>query len=195
MRDDPADGAEFRDGMPFVGSRLWIDFLNSAPAISGDLIATPEGLSRWFSVAGMQRRTDAKTSAQDVAGALHLRQKLSEMFEALRERRLPASSAVAEINRLLAGAPTIRQLKTVEGQIIVQERAADGVPEGLIRIAADLADFIADHDAARLRHCSNPECNMVFYDTARNATRRWCSMSLCGNRNKVAAFRARISES
>ena len=35
---------EFREGMPFLGSHLWIDFLNTTPVIKGmalDLI-TPE---------------------------------------------------------------------------------------------------------------------------------------------------------
>jgi len=31
----------------------------------------------------------------------------------------------------------------------------------------------------------------VFHDESRTATRRWCSMSRCGNRAKVRAFRAR----
>jgi len=35
----------------------------------------------------------------------------------------------------------------------------------------------------------------VFYDGGKNNTRRWCSMNLCGNRDKVARYRARRRES
>ena len=31
----------------------------------------------------------------------------------------------------------------------------------------------------------------IFYDTSKKGTRRWCSMQLCGNRLKVAAYAAR----
>ena len=59
------------------------------------------------------------------------------------------------------------------------------------RVASDFADFIAGFEPHRLRKCGGEECSLVFYDTARNATRRWCSMAACGNRHKVARHRAR----
>jgi predicted RNA-binding Zn ribbon-like protein len=35
---------------------------------------------------------------------------------------------------------------------------------------------------------------LLFYDTTKNHARHWCSMSLCGNRHKVAAhYRRRRS--
>lgn len=43
----------------------------------------------------------------------------------------------------------------------------------------------------RLRGCSDPTCLSVFYDRSRNRSGRWCSMSSCGNRNKVRNFRER----
>ena len=59
------------------------------------------------------------------------------------------------------------------------------------RIASDLTDFIATFEPRRLRKCGADDCSLVFYDTARNATRRWCSMAACGNRHKVKRHRAR----
>jgi predicted RNA-binding Zn ribbon-like protein len=31
----------------------------------------------------------------------------------------------------------------------------------------------------------------MFYDDSKTQRRRWCSMALCGNRSKVAAFTRR----
>jgi predicted RNA-binding Zn ribbon-like protein len=43
-----------------------------------------------------------------------------------------------------------------------------------------------------LRRCANHDtCVLMFLDTSRSHTRRWCSMELCGNRSKVAAHDAR----
>ena len=53
--------------------------------------------------------------------------------------------------------------------------------------------FLAELDGswARLRHCSNPECESVFYDRSKNRSGRWCSMRSCGNQAKVRAYRER----
>jgi hypothetical protein len=53
--------------------------------------------------------------------------------------------------------------------------------------------FIAQLDGEwqRLRGCSDPTCLSVFYDRSRNHSGKWCSMSSCGNRNKVRSFRER----
>lgn len=53
--------------------------------------------------------------------------------------------------------------------------------------------FVAQLDGTweRLRGCSDPTCLSVFYDRSRNRSGKWCSMSSCGNRNKVRSFRQR----
>ncbi|NEJ40784.1 CGNR zinc finger domain-containing protein, partial [Rhizobium ruizarguesonis] len=38
------------------------------------------------------------------------------------------------------------------------------------------------------------DCTLFFLDTTKSHRRRWCSMALCGNRMKVAAFRSRKQE-
>jgi predicted RNA-binding Zn ribbon-like protein len=43
----------------------------------------------------------------------------------------------------------------------------------------------------RLKSCPGPHCGWLFYDGSRNASSRWCSMSICGNRTKTAAYRRR----
>jgi predicted RNA-binding Zn ribbon-like protein len=181
---------EFRDGFPFLAGRLWLDFLNSAPATLGELIATPRDQERWAKAAGIARVGRAPFGRADVAAAHKLRAALGAMFRALSEGTPPSGRAVAEINHHLAGAPRLRQLATSGGHLHVRETLECDV---LGRIASDLSDFIADYEPGRLRACAGPDCTLVFYDTARNATRRWCSMAACGNRHKVARHRARTS--
>jgi predicted RNA-binding Zn ribbon-like protein len=41
----------------------------------------------------------------------------------------------------------------------------------------------------RLKVCRN--CEWAFYDTSKNRSGSWCSMQLCGNRQKTRAYRAR----
>jgi predicted RNA-binding Zn ribbon-like protein len=55
-----------------------------------------------------------------------------------------------------------------------------------------LAMVIGVGQAARLGRCQANSCELVFFDTTRNASRRFCSVS-CQNRVKATAYRARRS--
>jgi predicted RNA-binding Zn ribbon-like protein len=58
----------------------------------------------------------------------------------------------------------------------------------LAAVARSAAELVAEGAKARLRLCANPNCGLFFYDKSRTHRRRWCSMAVCGNRSKVAAF-------
>lgn len=63
------------------------------------------------------------------------------------------------------------------------------------RIAAESAmafvDLIRADDLDRLQRCSAPDCDDVFVDLSRNRSKRYCDTGNCGNRQHVAAYRAR----
>jgi predicted RNA-binding Zn ribbon-like protein len=61
----------------------------------------------------------------------------------------------------------------------------------LAAIARSAAELIAEGPKARLRICANRACGYFFYDNSRTHRRRWCSMSVCGNRHKVASYARR----
>lgn len=61
-------------------------------------------------------------------------------------------------------------------------------------VAALLADVLGEHGAGRLHRlkaCSNPACQWLYYDASRNRSGRWCSMGECGDVMKARAYRAR----
>jgi predicted RNA-binding Zn ribbon-like protein len=63
-------------------------------------------------------------------------------------------------------------------------------PQDLLApLAHSVANLFATADRSRVRKCGN--CVLHFYDTSKKGTRQWCSMQLCGNRLKVAAYAAR----
>ncbi|HEX8764672.1 MAG TPA: CGNR zinc finger domain-containing protein, partial [Candidatus Acidoferrum sp.] len=63
-------------------------------------------------------------------------------------------------------------------------------PEDLLSpLAHSAASLFAEADRDRVRKCER--CVLHFHDTSKKGTRRWCSMQLCGNRLKVAAYAAR----
>ena len=66
-------------------------------------------------------------------------------------------------------------------------------PELLLQpIAEAIGDLICNADFRLIRTCGAPTCTLMFYDRTKGHARRWCSMSICGNRAKAAAHRARV---
>ncbi|MFF5986064.1 CGNR zinc finger domain-containing protein [Prauserella flavalba] len=46
----------------------------------------------------------------------------------------------------------------------------------------------------RVKICPADDCRWAFYDRSRNRSRTWCSMKVCGNRQKARTFRERSTE-
>jgi predicted RNA-binding Zn ribbon-like protein len=56
-------------------------------------------------------------------------------------------------------------------------------------IAAASAALFTEVPASRVRKCET--CVVHFHDVSKKGARRWCSMNLCGNKVKVAAYQSR----
>lgn len=62
----------------------------------------------------------------------------------------------------------------------------------LVRSAVDL---LLSKNLKYLKQCDGGECGWLFIDTSRNHSRRWCSMTDCGNRSKAKRhYRKKNSE-
>jgi predicted RNA-binding Zn ribbon-like protein len=48
---------------------------------------------------------------------------------------------------------------------------------------------MADGSWQRLKACKSDTCRWAFIDHARNRSRQWCDMAVCGNREKARTFR------
>jgi len=63
------------------------------------------------------------------------------------------------------------------------------------RIAAESAmafvDLVRTDDLSRLGRCAAPDCDDTLVDLSRNRSKRYCDTGNCGNRQHVAAYRAR----
>jgi predicted RNA-binding Zn ribbon-like protein len=72
-------------------------------------------------------------------------------------------------------------------------RFADGTIafESTEPILARVAEAMADGSWTRLKACRSDTCQWAFVDTARNRSRHWCDMTVCGNRAKARRFRSR----
>lgn len=188
MATDPKP-VEFRDGVPFLGGALWIDFLNTTPVIAGevlDLIPDAQQLQRWQRLAELDPGIAAQPNT-----AHKLRDHLRAAFTALLRGGPLPRAIVDPINALLLHLKISRQLQPSGAGYKVVEDLSDECRTLETVIALDFASFVSAMEPERLKHCDNPACTMVFYDRSKNNRRRWCSTAVCGNRDKVANYRAR----
>ena len=96
-----------------------------------------------------------------------------------------------ELNQLMATHPMLTRLKASGSALTTELWFDPRRPEDLFAPLAHSAAILFSEGADwnRARKCGH--CVLHFYDTSKKGTRRWCSMQLCGNRIKVAAYAAR----
>jgi len=193
----------WKDGFLFLGNHLALDFLNTCPAPNGEpleLLPNFSALLRWFHAADLltlrQRASlqgqwgDSARARRTVEAVRELRERIRKEVAAWEKDGVLHHSTVNELNRLMAEHPMLTRLMTRGGKASIELWFAPHQPEDLLApLAHSAATLFARADRNRVRKCTH--CVLHFRDTSKKGTRRWCSMQLCGNRQKVAAYAAR----
>jgi predicted RNA-binding Zn ribbon-like protein len=162
-------------------------FVNTADLEDGtDALAEPSALAAWLERHDLAR--DGSASEADVAAARALREAIRGLL--LENNGVRAREESAEILSRTAERARLALRFEAAGEASL-EPAATGVDGALGRLVAIAAMAMADGTWSRLKACQADPCGWAFYDHARNRSRRWCSMAVCGNRTKARAYRRR----
>lgn len=125
---------------------------------------------------------------------LRLRESLRAIFASIVDGNSFPASWVEPVNEVLRVTEGHDELVLNKGswslQFVGRESGLDWL---LAAIARSGAELLVEGSRAPIRRCANPLCRLFFYDDSRTRRRRWCSMAVCGNRHKVAAFLRRRS--
>jgi len=153
---------------------------------TSERLHAPDDLTAWlrerFPVAVGAARS------RDLFDATSLRGAIGRMAQSSAHGELARSADIDLVN-LYAATPDIPP--ALAGGSRQAGRSVQTVGQALSTIARDAVDLFDPANAERIRECNGGDCTMVYLDTSRAATRRWCSMQRCGNRAKVRAHRAR----
>ena len=203
MRTSTKQMHEWIDGFLFVANRPILDFLNTKPILTDrptELLSDVRALERWLIASGTVASTKAKVmlrSWRNSAEAIALLEQLIAFREKLRETILrmergsaPGDAFLAEVNLLLTRHPLLALLQKRNGKVIREISFELRRPSDLwAPIIGATADLLAESDSSRVRKCES--CVVHFFDTSKKGSRRWCSMNICGNKIKVAAYQWR----
>lgn len=191
--------ASLDDGLDFVNTLeqergAWVDHLDSL-----------ETAVRWLADHELLHRemVDAQLAAADgdhtarertLQRIRSVRGALRELLDARVERRPPDDAALRTVNRALRTQYSYELVPAPDGVSMGHRHVGDPIDGALARLAESVARELTQGESERLRVCANDKCLWVFFDSSPAGRRKWCDMTTCGNRAKVARHRARKRE-
>jgi predicted RNA-binding Zn ribbon-like protein len=203
----------------FIADALALDFVNTVATPSKeqvDWLWNGQGLLDWLersriltSEEGRAARSEQGSASLDRAAAEA--RELREWFRGLVLKHMghalepSVAGELAPLNDILRRDAVwfeIAARASGEGSqtgsacpLIVRSRRTYGNARDLVKpIAGILADFLSTENLENVKVCGGHRCTLLFVDHSRSRHRRYCSAAVCGNRAKVAAFRARAKE-
>lgn len=189
-----------------IGNALCLDFANTLYGHTGtplhEYLHDYIDLVIWSHKTGILTKSDAERltlaaarHSEDALAvfnrAIALRENIYRVFAALANQAKPVSSDVASLNSARSEALAHSRLEPASKGFIVDWNDKASLDRMLWPLALSAADILTSVSCTRVRQCSGTPCDWLFLDTSRNHMRRWCSMSVCGNRSKVRRFHER----
>lgn len=156
-------------------------------AVAPERLHAPDDLTSWMRERFPMAIGGARS--RDLFDAIALRDAIARLALAA-GRGTERRAADIDVVNLYAATPDIPP--TLDGGSRQAGRSIQTVAQALSTIARDAVDCFGPANDGRVRVCAG-DCGIVYLDTSRAASRRWCSMQRCGNRAKVRAHRARKS--
>jgi predicted RNA-binding Zn ribbon-like protein len=207
MADGRHTHEDWRGDHLFVGNQLALDFLNTELVSSGEnieLLTDVAAVARWMAHADLLPEKAAKKLEQAwerspradkvIVELRHFRDRLRAAVFAFEAGSGVSADFLHEINSLLRTHPMFRVVEADgDGGYTQTISFEPRLPEDVLGpLAEDTVMLLTGVAASRVRKCQG--CPVHFLDVSKKGSRRWCSMSLCGNKVKVAAYQQRHRE-
>lgn len=198
----------------FIADHTALDFLNSIAepsSVEYEWLDGGQDLLDWLLTAELiparifkeySSKKYIKEMDEVALKARELREWLRKFVKRHAGSELEATSIkeLKSINKLLSGDRAYTQIELNSKQdpdpniapLIVNVKRQWDTPSSLLLPLADIIrDLVCHVDFTQIKNCEGPTCSLWFYDVSKNHGRRWCTMSVCGNRAKAAAHRAK----
>lgn len=183
----PGDIAVLYDFVNSLDLRRYVE--QGAAHIASDELATPEQLGAWLAARDLLDPC-APLTEDDHQDALALRAALRSFLDLTpSERAVHSGAVVARLNAIAAHFPLV--VTVLQGGDVVLRPSRHSACSGLGSVLAEFQMLAETDRLSRVKACASDECGWIFYDRSKPANRRWCSSTLCGNRQKTRSYRDR----
>ena len=179
----------------FLAGHLALDFLNTRMRLNGklaDVLQRDQHVLDWLKQAGLAVPKvwprAARTSLLDSARTL--RENIRLLVE---KRKAGRRGDPSLLNRFLYAAQSHSRLVWNRPHSLnIEKLRRNQTPQAILApVAEAAADLLVTADFRLVKRCEDDACVLWFSDRTKSHHRRWCSMAICGNRQKVAAYRRR----
>lgn len=144
-------------------------------------------LRNWFVDQGLLASSH-RVDERDLRQALAVREALRALL--LTNSGGPTAPTAAALLTDAVGAAQLHLQFAGDGQWTMTPTAS-GVAGAIGRLLVIVMRAMTEGTWTRLKTCQNAGCRFAFYDTSRNRSAAWCSMAICGHRQKMRAYRQR----
>lgn len=203
MRRAVRQPGEWIDGFLFVANQPVLDFLNTKPVLENgpiELLPDFHALEKWLIASGMAASAETKAllrswrhspqAAAFLKELIQFRERLREAVFRIESGHAPDEDFVQEVNACLERYPLRTALRKEGGRLVREAQFAPRKPVDFWAPIIDAAaDLLSESNTSRIRKCES--CIVHFLDVSKKGSRRWCSMNICGNKVKVAAYQRR----
>jgi predicted RNA-binding Zn ribbon-like protein len=188
----------------FLGSHPAMDFLNTTFSPEGkpvELIGDGQSFLEWLVAAALlpqaaasrlKRRSGAEALNTAAEKARAIRAWASDWIA--RWSHAPHADYEADLRRLngmLHGSRYHKEILSGSRWQLAEHYIVEDADDLLGLLATQIASLVTNEDPTLIRRCAGSGCTLWFLDRTKGHRRLFCSASACGNRAKVAAFRAR----
>lgn len=165
---------------------LLVEFVNTLDIEEAvDKVATPASLAQWAE-GRPELPPPGRLSAAEHRQLIGLR----ESLRAVMATNNGGEAGGDELGPLRAAAESTRLRTQLSDDARVNVEPAGRGAEALqarLLLAAERLQLLGAWE--RLKACPAEDCRWAFFDTSRNRSRTWCSMDVCGNRQKTRRYR------
>ncbi|TYR80443.1 CGNR zinc finger domain-containing protein [Priestia megaterium] len=183
-----------RKQFPLISGFLSLDLVNTEIISHGrrrNLLVSEQNLLDWLhtmcdEIPSLDKSilTIPQSELSDILSSiLELRFELRKNFESIADGYILDKDWVLSLEQNIKNAPFIYKL---ESGILKEFSTGEAKEKILSLISLDVLRLIDAGKLQKLKRCSNPDCVLLFIDLS--GRRKWCSMKICGNRQKVARF-------
>jgi predicted RNA-binding Zn ribbon-like protein len=127
----------------------------------------------------------AKQAGQVLRSAITLREAIFSAFLALANGTPVSHQDIGLIDKAASEALRHRHIVPANGGYAWRWDDEPMLERTVWPIAESAAALLTSTDLAKVRECEASDCYWLFLDNSRNHSRRWCTMSACGNREKA----------
>jgi predicted RNA-binding Zn ribbon-like protein len=171
---------------PAPGSLALVQrFINSNEMPDGvDELRTAPLAAAWLREA---TGADLTVSERDRGRLIATREALRDLLEAHTGENVDPAVTV-RLQKLLGHAP-LRPILSAEGATLAVD--CRGIDSFLGMISTAIVEATLMGTWERFKVCRCDTCRWAFYDHSKNGRSCWCSMRVCGSRDKARSYRAR----